>query len=68
MQGWRIVKKTVVRCRGRSLAWTRMQAWGACDPGFKSRRPHHYSGSQPFYIGPKVNHEIHKDLEMRIDM
>ena len=27
--------------RGRGLAWTRMTAWGAGGPGFKSRRPHH---------------------------
>ena len=27
--------------RGRRLAWTRIHAWGACDPGFKSQRPHH---------------------------
>src|SRR3990170_2536390 len=26
---------------GRRLAWTRIHAWGACDPGFKSQRPHH---------------------------
>ncbi len=27
--------------RGRRLAWIRIHAWGACDPGFKSQRPHH---------------------------
>ena len=27
--------------RGRRLVWTRIHAWGACDPGFKSQRPHH---------------------------
>ncbi len=27
--------------RGRSLAWSRIPAWGAGDPGFKSQRPHH---------------------------
>jgi hypothetical protein len=30
---------------GRSLAWTRIPAWGAGDPGFKSPRPHHDTGS-----------------------
>src|SRR4030065_2965493 len=29
------------RKRGRSLAWSRIPAWGAGDPGFKSQRPHH---------------------------
>jgi hypothetical protein len=28
---------------GRRLAWIRIHAWGACDPGFKSQRPHHNS-------------------------
>ncbi len=23
------------------LEWIRIHAWGACDPGFKSQRPHH---------------------------
>jgi hypothetical protein len=27
---------------GRSLAWSRIPAWGAGDPGFKSQRPHHF--------------------------
>jgi hypothetical protein len=41
---------------GRRLVWFRTQALQACDPGFKSRRPHHNSGSNPgvyvlvFYI------------------
>ena len=26
---------------GRRLAWFRIHAWGVCDPGFKSQRPHH---------------------------
>ncbi len=26
---------------GRRLVWFRTQAFQACDPGFKSRRPHH---------------------------
>ena len=26
--------------RGRRLVWSRIPAWGAGDPGFKSRRPH----------------------------
>ena len=30
---------------GRRLAWTRIHAWGACDPGFKSQRPHHNNTS-----------------------
>jgi hypothetical protein len=33
------------------LDWIRIHAWGACDPGFKSQRPHHYlwknGGVQP---------------------
>ncbi len=33
--------------RGRRLAWIRIHAWGACDPGFKSQRPHHSLGSEP---------------------
>ena len=32
---------------GRRLVWFRTQAFQACDPGFKSRRPHHNSGSNP---------------------
>ena len=28
---------------GRRLAWFRIHAWGVCDPGFKSQRPHHIS-------------------------
>lgn len=34
-----------VACGGRRLAWIRIHAWGACDPGFKSQRPHQPNSS-----------------------
>jgi hypothetical protein len=33
---------------GRRLAWIRIHAWGACDPGFKSQRSHHANHTHPF--------------------
>ena len=29
---------------GSRLAWSRIPAWGAGDPGFKSQLPHHFGG------------------------
>jgi hypothetical protein len=37
------------RSWGRRLAWIRILAWGASDPGFKSQRPHHNN------LGPCLN-------------
>ena len=36
-----INNNTCGAARGRRLVWSRIPAWGAGDPGFKSRRPHH---------------------------
>lgn len=35
------INRPKTRLWGRRLAWIRIHAWGACDPGFKSQRPHH---------------------------
>lgn len=35
---------------GRRLAWIRIHAWGACDPGFKSQRPHHSSNDFELFL------------------
>ena len=40
---------------GRRLVWSRIPAWGAGDPGFKSRRPHHSMGTYGFHSFLFVN-------------
>lgn len=49
---WSVVQRKACSW-GRRLAWFRIHAWGVCDPGFKSQRPHHIS-SRPY--GDVTNH------------
>jgi hypothetical protein len=47
---------------GRGLAWFRTQAFQACNPGFKSRRPHQPFDSvpRPIYFVDEVVMSTHR--------
>jgi len=40
--GRRLAKVSLCILVAEPLAWFRIHAWGACDPGFKSQRPHQH--------------------------